>query len=583
MAEIISELGEKRDDIELTTRVGDLHEGLRIARELAYHNYDVIISRGGTADLIRSELEIPVIDAPLSAYDMLRSIKMAENYSGKFAIAGFQSITNCARMLCDLLQMKIDIFTFKSSNQVHTVLKSIKDQGYGLVVCDMIGSITSQELGLNSILVPSGVESISAALDQAVKLVDASNYTLRQKDIFQRALLQGGDEIVIYDQRGNLWFTSLTNSPLRNPLLNMVQTYLPAFMKTTEQLFERPFENYILSISNQHIIYEEEQYILLRIQKKEALFDENDNSISIYNKNEEKDISFTAHYNSANYVGYTRQLMEEYSKTLFPVLITGEVGTGKDRAARLIYENGPYQNSPYYIVDCELLNERKWNTLISNENSPLNNIHTTIYIKNIDKLSSTQFSKLSSYIEQAELTKRNRMIFSLITDDESSSVVQNYLANQLSCLALSLSPLRDRIEDIPSIATLYINQLNAEIGRQIVGFEPEAMKLMKTYDWPNNLDQFRRIIKQLVTATKTSYITATSVHQILRAETPSYLKSSCGKGMIPIDPQQTLDEITYNIIKYILQEEKMSKEKAANRLGISRSTLWRILKTHNEE
>lgn len=179
------------------------------------------------------------------------------------------------------------------------------------------------------------------------------------------------------------------------------------------------------------------------------------------------------------------------------------------------------------------------------------------------------------------MVKRNRLIFSIVSNGEEESIIQSYLANQLSCLILKLPPLRDRTEDIPSIATLYINQLNAAIGKQIVGFEPNAMELMKSYQWPHNLDQLKRIIKELVTITKTSYITADNVRYFLDSEMPTEQKMLSDDGMIRVDPLQTLDEITFGIIKNILNETKMSKEKAANRLGISRSTLWRILKTHD--
>ena len=119
MAETLSALADDREDIDVTIRTGNLQEGLGIAQSLMVHNnYDVIISRGGTAELIRKELDTLVVDTPLSVYDILRSIKMAENYAGKYAIAGFHSITDNARILCDLLKLDIAIFTFKSQTEV---------------------------------------------------------------------------------------------------------------------------------------------------------------------------------------------------------------------------------------------------------------------------------------------------------------------------------------------------------------------------------------------------------------------------------------------------------------------------------
>lgn len=579
MAEIISALSVQKPDIDITVRVGNLHTGLKIAQELSSQDYDVILSRGGTADMIRKEIDLPVVDAQISVFDMLRSIKMAESYSGKFAIAGFQSITNCAHMLCDLLQLNIDIFTFESTQQVLPILKSLKEQDYQLVVCDMIGSITASELGLNSIMVPSGTESIASALEEAVKLVNTSAHVRKQKEIFQKALIYDNQDVIIYDPKGNLWFSSISNNELKSPILNMVQTYLPAFSKTDGQSFAKQVDKYLLTITNQHLYYDNEQYTLLCIQKKEALFQEEDPTISIYNKGDTTVADFTTYYNSANNVGSIQYLIDEYSSSYFPVLITGEVGTGKDKAAHLLYKNGPYQNAPYYVIDCNKINDKKWNSLMLDEKSPLNNLHTTIYFKNVETLSDSQFTALLTFLDHSELAKRNRLIFSLMTGSNEKSSIRNYLANQLSCLLLALLPLRERIEDIPSITTLYINELNASLGKQIVGFQPQAMDLMKNYSWPHNLDQLRRIIKQLVTITKTSYITEESVGHILKSEDISEYKA-LDVISSELDLKQTLDEITYDIIRIVLDEEKMNKEKTAKRLGISRSTLWRILKTH---
>lgn len=583
MAETLSLAGKKRNDIDMTVKIGNLQEGLNIAKELAFQNFDVIISRGGTADLIRSELETPVVDAPLSTYDMLRSIKMAENCSGKFAIAGFKSITNCAHMLCDLLQVSIDIFTFESSKDVIPVLQSLKEKDYNLVVCDMIGSITAKNLGLNSILVPSGSESITSAIDEAVKLVYASRYLYKQKNIFQKALMNGEDDFLIFDPQGNIWFSTLTSSLFHKRITNMAQTYYPAFSKTDGQTFERQLDDTLFSIQNRHIFYDGKQYTLLKIQKKEALFKDEQELLSIYNRSEEDSQQFSPYSNNVDFVGSIQPLLEDYSKTTFPILITGEAGTGKDKAANIIYEKGPYHNAPFYVIDCGHLTERKWSALISSENSPLNNVHTTLYLKHVNTLTTAQLLKLYAFFEQSDLAKRNRLIFSMLPTEESLPL-QTYLTDKLSCLLLRIPSLCERTEDIPNIATLYINELNTSLGRQIVGFEPDAMKLICDFSWPHNLDQLHRILKELVILTKSSYISAENVTYVLAQEiSPDVQKAAVSFGGSQIDLHRTLDDITYDIICMTLNEEDMNKEKTAARLGISRSTLWRILKAHSNE
>lgn len=583
MAQSITEMTKDRDDIEVTIQIGDLSTGQRIAQELAHNNYDVIISRGGTAEMIRQAVETPVVEASISVYDVLRSIKMAESYSGEFVIAGFSGITDCAKVLRDLLHYDMNIVTFQSTEEVEPTLLRLKNQGFSLALCDVISSTTAHKLGMNSILIPSGRESIEAALNEAIKLVQSTQYVHKQKDLFQSILTEADNDFMIYSPSGSLWFSSLPIEDIHSPLFNLVQSYLHAFMNVPNQRIERQLDNQIITLQNRHLFYENEKYTVITISKHSALFNSEDTSISIYNNEATTSNDFIRYYNSANSVGDIGTIIEEYSKLNLPVLILGEVGTGKDKAASLLYEHGPYGKNPFYIIDCALISEKKWSMLINSENSPLNNIHTTIYIKNAGTLSKTQFSKLATYLEQSDLVRQNRLIFSLVTEGETTAeaaTIRNYLENHLSCLTLHLPPLRDRIEDLPSIATLYIDRLNALLGKQIVGFNPDAMTLMQKFPWPHNLDQFQRIIKELVVTTKTPYITLASTEYVLKQESPV---SATANPFSLFDLNQTLDDINYQIIHMVLQEENMNKERTAKRLGISRSTLWRILKNRSDQ
>lgn len=581
MAETLSMLAKEREGICITIRTGNLLEGLEAARTLIARNeYDIIISRGGTAELLRKELNLLVIDVPLSVYDILRSIKMAENYAGKYAIAGFPGITNNAHILCDLLQLELDIFTFQNEEDVLPILQQLKARSYSLVICDMIGSLTAQTIGLNSIFIPSGSESLNTAIDDAVTIVNSSLNIHKQREILKSALTNDNESVLIFDPYNNIWFSNLTNSQSDARLSDMIQSSFSSFSKSKQQSFERQLDDCICHITKQSIHYEDENYTLLRITRKKMLFEENDKTISIYNDYEETFSHPNTAFNSSVFVGSVHTLVDKYAPSSFPVLITGEIGTGKEKAAALLYKYGPFHNRPYYVIDCNLLSERKWNTLLKNENSPLNNINTTIHMKDVGKLSNSELSKLYTYIEDTNLAKRNRLIFSLITPDTNAENIKNYLTNRLSCLLLPIESLRNRSEDISSIATLYINQMNSLLGKQIVGLDAEAFKLIKNFHWPNNLDQFHRVLRELTVLTDTSYITADTVDMVLKQENEIPKFTQPHSASPQLDLTQTLDKITCDIVRIVLSEENMNKEKTAKRLGISRSTLWRMLKNH---
>ena len=126
-------------EIELTAFAGSMEQGLAIAKRYS-DQYDIIISRANTANMISQAVHIPVIDIGIGYYDVLRCIKLAQNAGTKFALLGFQSLTVIAKNLCDLLQIKLDIFSFSPENWTDSdrLLDNMKEQGYKTVICDLI-------------------------------------------------------------------------------------------------------------------------------------------------------------------------------------------------------------------------------------------------------------------------------------------------------------------------------------------------------------------------------------------------------------------------------------------------------------
>lgn len=573
LAEILRSISMGRDDVILTIEIGDLSEGVQLAKKHIDENFDAIISRGGTADLLRTTVEIPVIDISISVYDVLRAIKTAELYNARFAVVGFSTITEHAKLLSDLLQYKLDIITFQSEEEVKPALRKLKDSHYDLVVSDRIGTTIAEEIGLNSILISSGNESVTSSLNKAIQLVRSMRPLHKEKEIFKKIATSLFDNFLIYNLNGELWFSKITDSDFYDKILGTVNNYFDKLITVPNQKFEVIVDNFLFTITNDFYFYDDEQFTLIKIDKKSAppIPEE---IFSIYNADYTNPKIYNADYNSANFIGMVRKQLEEYSRTHFPILIIGENGTGKGRAASIIYKKGPFNNNPLYTINCATINEQQWNSLLSHYNSPLFNVQTTIFFKEIIALDQTQFNKLTEFFSQSNLAQRNRLIFSATLNEiiENNEII-NYLKSKLSCLQLFLPALSERISDLPSIIALYINKLNTSLGKQIIGFEPEAIELMKEFTWEDNLEQLQRVLRELVILTEGSYISQDLVKKILSQETQTSMTNSAKVSSIPLN--KTLDEINYYIIQAVLEEEGQSKERTAKRLGISRSTLWR--------
>ena len=104
MRSLMLTVAEEYDNIELTVFVGDLQQGVELARRNFYNDYDAIISRGGTASMLRKLLNLPVIEIAITAYDIMRAMHLAANVSDSYAIVGFPNITASAKQLCQLMQ-----------------------------------------------------------------------------------------------------------------------------------------------------------------------------------------------------------------------------------------------------------------------------------------------------------------------------------------------------------------------------------------------------------------------------------------------------------------------------------------------
>lgn len=213
------------------------------------------------------------------------------------------------------------------------------------------------------------------------------------------------------------------------------------------------------------------------------------------------------------------QNLQRYAASHSPVLILGEISTHKDRAANVLYTNGLHRDHPLCVVDCDRADSRFWQSFVTRTDSPLYDTGCTFYFKNSNCLTGKQADSLARHILSG---RNNRFLFSVVTDTPQAEdcPICRVLRQQCSCLTLRMPPLRERVFEIPALCSLYLNEFNAESAHQVIGFVPEAMELLQSYPWPGNMDQLKRIIRQLTLTAERSYISAESVRQQLLLESP---------------------------------------------------------------
>lgn len=574
MRTLLQQCAAKFRDVELSLHVGDLEAGAEIARNYAEADFDVILSRGGTAELIQKSSPLPVVEIPLSAGDILRALKLAENYNNKYAIIGFPAITKNAHFLCDVLRYDIDIYTIHNEEEAAQTLQGLSREGYTMVLCDVITQSLAQRYGILAILITSGAESMDSAIEQAVQTSRTFRLQADRTALFQ-AMLQGiPGQVFAYTSAGELVYHTGELSGVPAAVLERMRGQAGQAARQGRIALEAGGELHTLwSHTGQA---GGETYTFFTLQSKRVPLALSKNGIWYRSREEVSDSFFNSFFGVTQSSLQMDMTVEQYAEATTPLMILGEVGTGKDQMARLLYTKGSMCTKPMVTLDCAHLHDKGWRFLMEHENSPLGDEGTTIHVKNSKVLGEKQFLELCGAIRDRGAHHHNRLLFTCTyREDEGMSERHRQLVNSFACLTLHMPPMRHHKEDIPNLASLYISILNMRMAREIVGLDPDAMAALQQYDWPHNYDQFKRVMEELVTACTTPYISCESVARQLKREVSlMYMEGSAPRTAF--DLSGTLDEINKRILTQVLAEEKGNQSAAAKRLGISRTTLWRM-------
>lgn len=580
---LMASLAAEYPQIDLTLFVGDREHGLEIAQSNFHGNYDVVISRGGTAKMLRKHLDLPVIDIEVSAYDILCAFKLAAGLSAKTALVfSFADSASSARALCELMDYKIDIYPLESTDAAESILRQLQRDHYQSVLCDVVANAAAKRLGLNSFLITSGIDSVRRAFDQAL-LLCRSQMHLRDENLFFRELIQGQiGQTMVFDQQGNLFLSTLEDP--KPGLLEMLRRELPESQAEAERRITRNLNGLLYNIRARRISSGTLTYTAFFFDVRKTPLSPNQVGIRFSTRPEAESAFYSSIFSFAGTINDFQQDIDQISQSTAPVMVTGEDGTGKESIVSVLYMRGPLRNAPLVTISCSLLNDKSWAFLLEHHNSPLADQGNTLYFASIDALSQERRQQLLAVLYEMDVCKRNRVIFSCVCQpDEYMSEAASLFMDKLCCLSLYLPPMRRMVDRIPALVNLSLSHLNADLPRPIMGAEPEAITLLQNFQWPHNYTQFRRVIGELAVTASGQLITAENVRQALRKERHvGVFSPNAENAAAPLNLNRTLSEINQDIALRVVAETRGNQTAAAKRLGISRTTLWRLLQNKSE-
>lgn len=291
----------------------------------------------------------------------------------------------------------------------------------------------------------------------------------------------------------------------------------------------------------------------------------------------------------------TYKLIEDVADTDATVLIQGETGTGKELVARAIHHHSHRAKGRFVKVDCSALSE---NLLESELFGHVKGAFTgayrdkmgrfelahkgTIFLDEIANLSTNLQIKLLRVLQDREIErvgdvntiKVDVRVIAATNSNLKELMLQGKfredLYYRLNVVPIFLPPLRERKEDIPLLVEHFIEKLNQEAEKKIYGISQKALGILMDYNWRGNVRELENVIAYAFVKCKGRYIQPDHLPmEIIQFETAPNIKS------IPKRQNISLEAITR-----VLKEAGWNKSKAARKLGIDRTTLWRKIKEY---
>ena len=573
----------KHSDIDADIYSVSLDSAVDLVKSLDLNKYDAIISRGRTGKMIQSIIDIPFVNVEFSGYDLLRALKQAQ-FSGKehIAFVSFFDLVSHIKILSELLEFKKPVVTVAppaNKNEMETVISQLyENEKIELFIGDGNCVECVDELGINaeSILVTSGEESMDKAIEEAIEIVNYKKEAESRNTFFYSLLEQSEIPITLFDKNKYLIFSNSFQSSEFAELHKTLKKYVTKVLNETEINTIEHTPSASWKIHGKCVnIDDKEPYALFTVKRTFAPTEKKGLKFDIVDAKTARDC--VSLISSSIALKEKWEKIKAWSETKMPILIYGGAGTGKKTFAMAAYSISKFNQNPLIVVDCGTLDIKALSMLFDNDRSPLYENDYTILFKKINLLSTDLQNKLSYYISNTMLTSRNKIISTFTGDVEtmiSSNAFSKDLYHQLAGIPISMPSLNERAEDIPAMCRSFLTNINQQLPVQIVGFEPEAMEIFKKHNWDYGITQLNFLLKQLVTVMKGQFVTVEDVNTLF---SQSNFKPSTTGNSPTIDLSKTLEEISIDIINLVLAEEKNNQSRAAKRLGISRSTLWKKL------
>jgi sigma-54 specific flagellar transcriptional regulator A len=289
------------------------------------------------------------------------------------------------------------------------------------------------------------------------------------------------------------------------------------------------------------------------------------------------------------------------------VLVTGESGTGKEMLVAAIHDASSRAKGPLVTLNCGAIPENLLESeLFGHAKGAFTGAHATrqgrvaaaeggtLFLDEIGEMPLALQVKLLRLLQQREYSPVGdsktyrcdiRVVAATNRDLEAEVRAGRFredLYYRLNVIPLHIPPLRERRDDIAALVMHFFQRMREDLGREdLDGFSVEAMTLLETYSWPGNIRELQNVVERAVLLAIGPEVSAQDLPVTVRARDVRNGSASGLPAELPamgLDLKAVVDEYESNLIRQALARTGGNKNRAAQLLGLNRTTLVEMVK-----
>ncbi len=604
---------------------GIFNNGHLFAQE-AQEQYDVIISQAGTAVSIQQLVHVPVVPVSITALDFITAFDEANRHNKPLILISYKSELGeeLSAMARFFTPERFSIMTYSNREEFQRIVdQTLSLRGHAIVGFGGCIQDLAEANGIPYVLVRSRPENIRRAVLSAKNIIEQNVREKRHARRLQNLVNHSREGILSVNNEQAITTCNLTAKRLLKLKgvkvlgLNITRPDSPACLRSLygdgrfslNSLQQIEGTRFIVSripvivrsrLLETVITFQE----LSQIQKVEAHARAQLHLKGLVARYSFKDI-ISESERMRKLVGDAKQ----YAATQAAVLIEGETGTGKELMAQSIHNASPRKSGPFVAINCAALPEHLLESeLFGYEEGAFTGAkkggksgmfelahNGTIFLDEIGEISLSMQGRLLRVLQEKEVFRlggdrvinvdvrvvsaTNKNLYKRVEEGN----FRRDLFFRLNLLPLFIPPLRQRLEDLPTLAGHFMGRSGQLYGSAPPPLSKASIRKMQAYDWPGNVRELVNIIERLCIMYKEGQNADALACQLLedhiamRRRSLDLHREAGGPGAITV-PLGTMKEMEYAILQTLLNRAGGNQKLLAENLGVSRVTVWKKLK-----